>query len=92
MPTDESHKNVFIKDAYDIVFSRDFFDSIQQKCNYEILLSLVSVFTCSLSVTDGVICDEIFSKVTHCVGCMVLCCLFYCYPHPEAERKEFDVF
>ena len=22
----------------------------------------------------------------------VLCCLFYCYPHPEAERKEFDVF
>ena len=61
-------------------------------CNYEILLSLVSVFTCSLSVTDGVICDEIFSKVTHCVGCMVLCCLFYSYPHPEAERKEFDVF
>ena len=56
------------------------------------MLSLVSVFTCSLSVTDGVIWDEIFSKVTHCVGCMVLCCLFYCYPHPEAERKEFDVF
>ena len=64
----------------------------QHSSNYEILLSLVSVFMCSLSITDGVIWDEIFSKVTLCVGCMVLCCLFYCYPHPEAERKEFDVF
>ena len=88
MPTDESHKNVFIKDAYDIVFSRDFFDSIQQKCNYEILLSLVSVFTCSLSVTDGVICDEIFSKVTHYVGCMCYAAYFIVYPHPEGRKKR----
>ena len=93
MPTDESHNNVFIKKtnffAYDIVFSRVFLTAFS---NYEILLSLVSVFMCSQSITDGVIWDEIFSKVTLCVGCMVLCCLFYCYPHPEAERKEFDVF
>ena len=60
--------------------------------NYEILLSLVSVFTCSLSVTDGVIWDEIFSKVTHCVGCMGCAAYFIVIPTQKQKEKSLMCF
>ena len=60
--------------------------------NYEILLSLVSVFTCSLSVTDGVIWDEIFSKVTHCVGCMCYAAYFIVIPTQKQKEKSLMCF
>ena len=60
--------------------------------NYEILLSLVSVFTCSLSVTDGVIWDEIFSKVTHCVGIMGCAAYFIVIPTQKQKEKSLMCF